>query len=211
MKRGIVIQHNDGTPDLELELAKANIVHAGDKGFVYLEQMADGKWRLTYTSGTIKDFSKVAAFKVLREDDSPNGPVLNEASLHHRLAEIKRIVDTIPMGGSKEGRPDYVHMLSSDKVARLRELTNFNPAAPEGPVVETSLGKLTASPRCDPYYPSIVIKFNGRDVAWVEVDEQAEGGPKLQVLHWNRHYDDGEEAEKHIINLTPPEDESDGA
>lgn len=44
--------------------------------------------------------------------------------LNNVLKEIKSIVDSIPKGGSKEGRSDYVTMISSDKVYRLRQLVS---------------------------------------------------------------------------------------
>ncbi|QHW35809.1 hypothetical protein GZH47_33495 (plasmid) [Paenibacillus rhizovicinus] len=66
MMRGMIITHNDGTPDLEMEISKANLVRSSERGFVYMEEMADGKWRLTYTDKAISDFSKIAAFRMIR-------------------------------------------------------------------------------------------------------------------------------------------------
>jgi hypothetical protein len=220
-RRAIEILHNDDTPSIELEIGKAAKVDT-DKQFIYMEEMTDGKWRLTYTGKTIPDFSNVAGFRVLREDEvqiteheeggnrmsvagepartflqllvelfeqnggknflsitletpdkskryevrivNLNGELsvtekLNQYEEEIRqlqdklanppiafpnygfdeerfmlqnanvkmledLAEIQEIIDSIPRGGSKEGRPDYVSMLTGDKVARLRELTN---------------------------------------------------------------------------------------
>jgi hypothetical protein len=68
-RRAIEIIHNDDTPNIELELDKATKVSASDKEFIYLEQMPDGKWQLTYTGNTIPDFSKVDGFRVIREDE----------------------------------------------------------------------------------------------------------------------------------------------
>ncbi|SFJ64460.1 hypothetical protein SAMN02799624_05343 [Paenibacillus sp. UNC496MF] len=68
-RRAIEIIHNDDTPSIELEIGMAAKVNTSDKEFIYLEQMTDGKWRLTYTGKTIPDFSNVSGFRVVREDE----------------------------------------------------------------------------------------------------------------------------------------------
>ena len=63
MRRAIKIE---GT-DVELELSKATAVRT-DKNMIHLDQLADGTWRLIYNGNLIPDFSKVEAFKIIRED-----------------------------------------------------------------------------------------------------------------------------------------------
>jgi hypothetical protein len=65
--RSIVIQHNNGQPDVELQLGKAvNVLNSGDKEFIYLEKMDDGKWRLTFSS-MFENFSSIEQLKIVRE------------------------------------------------------------------------------------------------------------------------------------------------
>ena len=63
MKRSILIE---GT-DKELELGKVVSI-TSEKQFIYLEEMPNGKWRLTYSASTISDIQKIEGFKILRED-----------------------------------------------------------------------------------------------------------------------------------------------
>lgn len=63
MKRAIKIEGLD----IELELSKATAVRT-DKQMIHLDQLPDGTWRLIFNSNLIQDFSKVEAFKIIRED-----------------------------------------------------------------------------------------------------------------------------------------------
>ncbi len=66
MKRSILIE-GLGT---ELELSKVTKLRTVSSGreMIILEQMSDGKWRLTYTERTIPDIAKVEALRIVRED-----------------------------------------------------------------------------------------------------------------------------------------------
>lgn len=70
---------------------------------------------LAYTMGLMQ------ARAILADLDS--SPVTLD-SPRRTLAAIKAVVDSIPQGGSKEGRPDYVNMVPSNKVAELRRLVS---------------------------------------------------------------------------------------
>ena len=50
-----------------LELSKATAVKT-QKQMIHLDQLEDGTWRLIYNSNLIPDFSKIEAFKIIRED-----------------------------------------------------------------------------------------------------------------------------------------------
>ena len=68
MRRAIALE-GTGLPDLELgKITRLN--HMGGKdglGRIYLEEMKDGRWRLTYTAGTIPDLSQLDALRIVRE------------------------------------------------------------------------------------------------------------------------------------------------
>ena len=63
--RKIVIKYKDGS-EKELELAKATQIMTS-KEMLNLERMKDGKWRLIWSEGLIKDFSQVERFEIRRE------------------------------------------------------------------------------------------------------------------------------------------------
>jgi len=63
MKRSIILE-GLGT---ELELSKVTAVDI-DKQVIYLEQMKDGKWRLTYTKSLIPDITQLEGLRLKRED-----------------------------------------------------------------------------------------------------------------------------------------------
>jgi hypothetical protein len=63
MKRAIVL---DGT-GIELPLSKATAVKTGKK-MIHIDELPDGTWRLIYSQELIPDFTKISAFRVLRED-----------------------------------------------------------------------------------------------------------------------------------------------
>lgn len=62
IRRAIAIK---GT-DTVLEVSKAAALHV-EKEFIHFDKLADGTWRILYTSKTIPDFSKISAFEVIRE------------------------------------------------------------------------------------------------------------------------------------------------
>lgn len=66
-KRSLVIKHNDGSQDKELEIGKAAVVHS-PKEFIYFEKMDNGEWRLTFSSSVVPDFSTIESFKVERQE-----------------------------------------------------------------------------------------------------------------------------------------------
>lgn len=63
MRRAIKIEGLD----IELELSKATAVRT-DHNMIHLDQLTDGTWRLIFNGKMIPDFSKVEAFKIIRED-----------------------------------------------------------------------------------------------------------------------------------------------
>jgi hypothetical protein len=65
-KRSLVIKYKDGSTK-ELELSRATLVKTEDQ-FMRLDQLKDGKWRLVWSEGLIKDFSQVECFDVLRKE-----------------------------------------------------------------------------------------------------------------------------------------------
>lgn len=65
MRRAIRI---DGL-DKEIEIGKFVVVNAQKKQFFYLEELKDGKFRLTVTKDLIPDMSKVKGLTIIREDD----------------------------------------------------------------------------------------------------------------------------------------------
>jgi hypothetical protein len=67
MKRSILIQYNDETPNLELEISKATLINT-ESEFVYFDKMKDGTWRIAASKSLIADISKIDAFKMYRED-----------------------------------------------------------------------------------------------------------------------------------------------
>lgn len=68
MKRAIQIQHNDDTPQIELNLTKAVKINVPNR-FILIEEMPDGNWKLIYSGSLIPDFSKVARLHIHREDE----------------------------------------------------------------------------------------------------------------------------------------------
>jgi hypothetical protein len=67
MRRAMIIKHNDGSPDTELELSKAVSVDTGKADFIYFDKLANGTWRITASKAIIDDFSKIDCFKIHRE------------------------------------------------------------------------------------------------------------------------------------------------
>jgi hypothetical protein len=67
MKRSILVQHNDGSPDLELEVSKAVLINSASE-FIYFDKLGDGTWRIAASKGVITDISKIDVFKMHRED-----------------------------------------------------------------------------------------------------------------------------------------------
>jgi hypothetical protein len=67
MKRSILVQHNDGSPDVELEISKVALINT-DSEFIYFDKLRDGTWRICATKAVIADFSKIDGFKMHRED-----------------------------------------------------------------------------------------------------------------------------------------------
>lgn len=65
-KRSIIIKYKDGSTK-ELELSKATLIKTNDQ-FIRLDQLKDGKWRLIWSEGLIKDFSQVEAFNIQRKE-----------------------------------------------------------------------------------------------------------------------------------------------
>ncbi len=57
--------------DKDLVLGKVvEIKRCDGLQFIYLEEMKDGKWRLTYTTDTIPDITKLEALRIKRDDVS---------------------------------------------------------------------------------------------------------------------------------------------
>lgn len=54
--------------DTTLELSKVVMIKKVQKKFIYLEEMFDGTWRLTYTENVIPDITKLQALSIIRED-----------------------------------------------------------------------------------------------------------------------------------------------
>jgi hypothetical protein len=67
MKRSLIIKHNNGEENKELEIGKAVSVKS-DKDFIFFEKMNDNKWRLTFSESTVENFSVIESFFVKRED-----------------------------------------------------------------------------------------------------------------------------------------------
>ena len=65
MRRAIALE-GTGMPDLEL--GKVTKITMDGPGRIYLEEMPDGRWRLTYTGSTIPDIQKLEALRLVRED-----------------------------------------------------------------------------------------------------------------------------------------------
>ncbi len=53
--------------DTVLELSKATAIKT-DKRMIHLDMMADGTWRIIYSSNLIPDFKEVEGFEIIRED-----------------------------------------------------------------------------------------------------------------------------------------------
>lgn len=51
----------------ELPLSKATLIKT-NKQLINLEKLDDGTWRIIWSEGLIKDFSKVINLEVVRED-----------------------------------------------------------------------------------------------------------------------------------------------
>ena len=82
MKRSIVIKFKDGT-EKELELSKATGVKV-EKGFINLEELKDGTWRLVWNELLIPDFSQVVSWVVKREGDPPTREEAREEAKRHK-------------------------------------------------------------------------------------------------------------------------------
>jgi hypothetical protein len=67
-KRSIIIKYKNGNTK-ELELSKATLIKTNDQ-FIRLDQLKDGKWRLIWSEGLIKDFTQVECFNIIRKDDT---------------------------------------------------------------------------------------------------------------------------------------------
>jgi hypothetical protein len=52
--------------DITLEVTKAAAIKVGPK-FIHFDQLPDGSWRILYNAEMIPDFTKVEAFKIIRE------------------------------------------------------------------------------------------------------------------------------------------------
>ena len=59
----------EGTGLSDLELSKATKIKGDGLGRIYLEELPDGTWRLTYTESTIPDITKLEAMRIIREGD----------------------------------------------------------------------------------------------------------------------------------------------
>lgn len=53
--------------DRKLQISRVAALNT-TKQFIHLDELKDGSWRLCYTSNTIKDFTKVNSFDIIRED-----------------------------------------------------------------------------------------------------------------------------------------------
>ena len=56
--------------DKSLEIKKVNEIRLEkiDNEFIYIEKMKSGDWRLSYTSKTIDDISKLQSMEIIRGD-----------------------------------------------------------------------------------------------------------------------------------------------
>lgn len=61
-RRAIAIEGTDKV----LEISKAASPRT-TKEFIHLDKLPDGTWRLLYSPGTIPDFTKVQALRIIRE------------------------------------------------------------------------------------------------------------------------------------------------
>lgn len=59
--------HLEGT-DITLELSKVTAVRTTQR-MIHLDELPDGTWRMIYNGEHIPDFTKIEAFKIIREDD----------------------------------------------------------------------------------------------------------------------------------------------
>lgn len=56
----------EGT-DITLELSKATAVKTSQE-MIHFDRLPDGTWRLIYNGNMIPDFSKIEAFRIIREN-----------------------------------------------------------------------------------------------------------------------------------------------
>lgn len=62
----------DGT-GIELELGVVTQINSTSMlGRIYLEEMKDGKWRLSYTTSAFPDIAKLQAMRIVRSEDEPS-------------------------------------------------------------------------------------------------------------------------------------------
>jgi hypothetical protein len=54
--------------DTTLELTKVVQINKVQKRFIYLEEMDNGTWRLTYTENVIPDITKLQSMNIIRLD-----------------------------------------------------------------------------------------------------------------------------------------------
>jgi hypothetical protein len=66
MLKGIDLE---GTGLPLLEVSRVTAITQGKQGRIYLEEMGDGTWRLTYTEKTIPDIKKLTALRLVREEN----------------------------------------------------------------------------------------------------------------------------------------------
>ena len=53
--------------DVKLDVGLVVEIHTTGKNFIYLEEMPNGKWRLSYT-GIVTDIEKLEALTILRSE-----------------------------------------------------------------------------------------------------------------------------------------------
>lgn len=63
-RRAIALE-GTGLPDLEISRVTALRSDAGVPGRIYLEQLDDGTWRLTYTQATLPDIAQLQALRLV--------------------------------------------------------------------------------------------------------------------------------------------------
>ncbi len=55
--------------DKELELGKVVAIKSDQISVLYLEQMRNGKWRLTYSTNLIPDIKQLQGLKIIRKSE----------------------------------------------------------------------------------------------------------------------------------------------
>ena len=50
------------------KVSEINFKHGDGRGRIYIEEIRPGEWRLTYTTHTIPDITKLEALKLIREE-----------------------------------------------------------------------------------------------------------------------------------------------